>query len=148
MAKRRKKPKKVAPRTRRDPQVVLLLEYDITYEPIDDPEQDRLPGVVREQIQRLHEGSQSRPREAIPDLIDLIGRYPDVRVLYNYLAVAYSLTRQDAKAEETIRENLRRHPDYLFARLNYAETCQADCTSSDRWCSTPGGGYDQRRRAA
>ncbi|QDV37645.1 IS701 family transposase [Tautonia plasticadhaerens] len=28
------------------------------------------------------------------------------------------------------------------------ETCQADCTSSDRWCSTPGGGYDQRRRAA
>jgi hypothetical protein len=28
------------------------------------------------------------------------------------------------------------------------ETCQADSTSSDRWCSPPGAGYDQRRRAA
>ncbi|QDV36284.1 hypothetical protein [Tautonia plasticadhaerens] len=36
----------------------------------------------------------------------------------------------------------------LYRRRWQAETCQADCTSSDRWCSTPGGGYDQRRRAA
>jgi Transposase DDE domain len=28
------------------------------------------------------------------------------------------------------------------------ETCQADSTSSDGWCGTPGGGYDRRRRAA
>jgi SRSO17 transposase len=28
------------------------------------------------------------------------------------------------------------------------ETCQADRTSSDRWCGTPGAGYDRRRRAA
>ena len=28
------------------------------------------------------------------------------------------------------------------------ETCQADSTPSDRWCGTPGGGYDRRRRAA
>ncbi|QDV37404.1 IS4 family transposase [Tautonia plasticadhaerens] len=36
----------------------------------------------------------------------------------------------------------------LYERRWSGETCQADCTSSDRWCSTPGGGYDQRRRAA
>ena len=28
------------------------------------------------------------------------------------------------------------------------ETNQADSTSSDRWCGTPGAGYDRRRRAA
>jgi len=28
------------------------------------------------------------------------------------------------------------------------EMCQADSTSSDRWCSAPGAGYDRRRRAA
>jgi hypothetical protein len=28
------------------------------------------------------------------------------------------------------------------------ETDQADSTSSDRWCGTPGGGYDRSRRAA
>jgi hypothetical protein len=28
------------------------------------------------------------------------------------------------------------------------ETCQADSTSSDRWCGTPGARYDRCRRAA
>jgi hypothetical protein len=28
------------------------------------------------------------------------------------------------------------------------ETCQADSTSSDRWCGASGAGYDRRRRAA
>jgi hypothetical protein len=28
------------------------------------------------------------------------------------------------------------------------ETCQADRTSSDRWCEATGAGYDRRRRAA
>ncbi|MEW5960034.1 MAG: hypothetical protein AB1801_20115, partial [Chloroflexota bacterium] len=29
------------------------------------------------------------------------------------------------KLEEVIQENYRRNPDYLFARLNYAEMCRA-----------------------
>ncbi|QDV35555.1 dihydrofolate reductase family protein [Tautonia plasticadhaerens] len=45
------------------------------------------------------------------------------------------------------RESLDSFDAVLMGRKTY-ETCQADCTSSDRWCSTPGGGYDQRRRAA
>jgi multidrug efflux pump subunit AcrA (membrane-fusion protein) len=31
---------------------------------------------------------------------------------------------------------------------NRVETDQADSTSSDRWCGTPGASYDRRRRAA
>jgi hypothetical protein len=33
-------------------------------------------------------------------------------------------------------------------RLWAVETCQADSTSSDRWCGASGAGYDRRRRAA
>ena len=32
--------------------------------------------------------------------------------------------------------------------FNPIEKDQADSTSSDRWCGTPGGGYDRRHRAA
>ncbi len=32
--------------------------------------------------------------------------------------------------------------------LNPIETCQADSTSSDRWCGPPGARYDRCRRAA
>ncbi len=40
--------------------------------------------------------------------------------------------------------------DLLTAYLNRwgIEKDQADSTSSDRWCATPGAGYDRRRRAA
>jgi tetratricopeptide (TPR) repeat protein len=127
MAKRRKKPgpkpRKFSRGAKRDPQVVMLMEYKITYDPIEEPDQEPLPADVQAKVAELHGLSQTRPRAAIPDLIDLVERHPDVRVFHNFLAVAYSLSGQPEKAEETIRENLRRHPDYLFARLNYAEIC-------------------------
>jgi len=46
-------------------------------------------------------------------------------MLYNYLSVAYSLAGQREKSEAVSQENYRRNPDYLFARLNYAEICLA-----------------------
>ena len=36
------------------------------------------------------------------------------------------MSGQREKAEEMIRENYRRNPGYLFARLNYAELCLAE----------------------
>jgi hypothetical protein len=36
----------------------------------------------------------------------------------------------------------------IYRRRWTIETCQADSTSSDGWCGTPGGGYDRCRRAA
>jgi tetratricopeptide (TPR) repeat protein len=98
-------------------------EYIITSEPIREKWYRQLPPQVHEAIERLHELSQTQPRQAIPELEDWLKRYPEVPLFYNYLSVAYSQTGQARKAEQTIRENYRRHPDYLFARLNYAEIC-------------------------
>ena len=56
-------------------------------------------------------------------MADLIKKYPQIPRLYNYLSVAYSCAGQGEKAEEAILDNYRRNPDYLFARLNYAELC-------------------------
>lgn len=105
------------------PSEVRLLEYEITSEPIHHRWYRRLPRQVQEDIERLHYDSQRRPRKAIPELLELVEKYPDVPVLYNYLSVAYSRTDQRKKAEEIVRENYQHNPDYLFARLNYAEIC-------------------------
>ena len=39
--------------------------------------------------------------------------------------MAYAAAEELEKADATIEENMRRNPDYLFARANYAEVCLA-----------------------
>ncbi len=104
---------------------VQIVEYEITSEPIHDRRYKRLPRRVKDAIDRLNYEAQKRPRKAIPELLDLIEKYPNMPMLYNYLSIAYSGAGQRDKSEEIIRENYRRNPDYLFARLNYAELCRA-----------------------
>ena len=107
------------------PSGVSLVRYEITTDPIEDRRYRRLPRHVKEAIERLHDVAQRRPREAIPELRDLIKQYPRVPQLYNYLSVAYARAGQRQEAEAVVEENYRRNPEYLFARLNYAEVCLA-----------------------
>lgn len=102
-----------------------MTEYEITTSPIQDRRYKRLPRRVKDAIERLHDEAQRRPRETIPELLEWIEKYPRVPMLYNYLSVAYSLAGQREKSEAVVQENYRRNPEYLFARLNYAEICLA-----------------------
>jgi tetratricopeptide (TPR) repeat protein len=105
---------------------IRVIDYEITTEPILDARYRRLPRPVQDAVERLHYESQTQPRKAIPELLEWIEQYPRIPVLYNYLSVAYAGTRQEDKMRATVEENYRRNPDYLFARLNYAELCLAD----------------------
>jgi len=107
------------------PSAVYVTEYEITTSPIQDRRYKRLPRRVKDAIERLHDEAQRRPRETIPELLEWIEKYPRVPMLYNYLSVAYSLAGQREKSEAVVQENYRRNPEYLFARLNYAEICLA-----------------------
>ncbi len=100
---------------------IQLIEYEITSEPIYDRRYKRLPRHVKDALDRLYYEAQKQPHKAIPELLDLIEKYPNIPTLYNYLSTAYSGTGQHEKLEEIVRENYRRNPDYLFARINYAE---------------------------
>jgi hypothetical protein len=111
--------------TSEKPSGISLSRYEITTEPIHDRHYQRLPRHVKEAIERLHDVAQRRPREAIPALRDLIRQYPRVPQLYNYLSVAYGRAGQRQEAEAVVQENYQRNPEYLFARLNYAEVCLA-----------------------
>lgn len=122
MTKQRGK-KRTSSRVPQDINAVHFITYEITDEPILDRQYRRLPNAVKDSIQRLHDSAQNRPLEAIPELLEWIEKYPNIPLFYNYLSVAYSRSGQHEKAEEVIRENYRRNPDYLFARLNYGELC-------------------------
>lgn len=100
------------------PKVVHLLTYEVTNEPMPDPLYPRLPEDL---IERLHDLVTTQSKAAIPELIEQIERNPGVPMLYNFLAVAYGQSGDIARYEQVVQENFQRFPEYLFARLNYAE---------------------------
>lgn len=102
---------------------VCVTHYEITDEPIQDRYYRRLPHHVKDSVERLHQESQTKPREAIRELQEMLEQYPKLPQLYNYLAVAYSRIGELDKAEAITRASIQENPDYLFARLNYAEFC-------------------------
>jgi hypothetical protein len=99
------------------------LSYRITDQPLDNADFDKAPQRVKEASERLHTLSQTRPREAIPELAALIEEYPHIPMWYNFLFAAYALSGDVEKSREIAMLNYQRNPDYLFARINYAEIC-------------------------
>lgn len=104
---------------------VSVTQYEITDEPIQERYYRRLPEPVKEKLERLYQEALRKPWQALPELLELKKKYPQVPQIYNYLAVAYSRAGELEKAEAITLENLRKNPDYLFARVNYAEICLA-----------------------
>lgn len=102
------------------PQKVHLLSYEITSEPLEDK---KIPQEVKNRLEELYDLTNQKPMEAIPILSELKEKYPTVPVLYNYLSVAYSRCGDFQRLDEIALENYEKNPDYLFARLNYAQIC-------------------------
>ena len=63
------------------------------------------------------------PTRAIPELERLIATYPQVPTFCNYLSIAYLAAGDQEKTDACVRESYRRHPQYLFAKVNYANLC-------------------------
>ena len=106
------------------PQNLKLVEYEITTEPIHDRHYRRLPNHIKDKIDDLYEIVQKKfDQTVISDLEALIKKYPNVPLLYNYLSMAYARSGDQEKYQKTIKKNYQLNPDYLFARLNYAELC-------------------------
>ena len=121
MAKKGNKPNKAFRGERYTP--VYLSQYEITYEPMEERRYRRLPKFVKERLERLYQDAQRKPGIAIEELLELKRKYPGVPQIYNYLAVAYSRMGEVEKAEAITRESIEKNPDYLFAKINYAEFC-------------------------
>jgi len=102
---------------------IIPTEYEITYDAIEDKSLKKLPSNIRDNIKELYYSALKRPKEIIPRLKELIKKYPDVSVFQNYLSAAYWSLGDTKKADEVVIEGYKRHPDYLFAKINYAQIC-------------------------
>jgi tetratricopeptide (TPR) repeat protein len=102
---------------------LVYTEYDITDEPLDNRDVKKLPSQVQERIDDLYELAQRDPRQVIPELERLVATYPHVPLFFNYLSIAYMAAGDQEKATASVREAYRRHPQYLFAKVNYANLC-------------------------
>src|SRR5215470_7031492 len=102
---------------------LVYTEYEITDEPLDNCDIKRLPSQVQARIDELYELAQRAPTRAIPELEHLVTAYPHIPLLSNYLCVAYLAAGDQEQATAWVREAYRRHPQYLFAKVNYAHLC-------------------------
>ena len=102
---------------------LVYTEYDITDEPLDNRAIKKLPAQVQARIDDLYELAQHDLTQAIPELERLITTYPHIPTFYNYLSIAYLQSGNQEKTEAWVQEAYRRHPQYLFAKINYANLC-------------------------
>jgi tetratricopeptide (TPR) repeat protein len=113
-------------RPKNNPWRAHQFSYGITDEPLEDADFERLPKSARDTSERLYHMLETRPDEAIPELLKLIEEYPNIPMWYNYLCSAYSFAGDEIKSREVALMNYQRNPEYLFARINYAEICLAE----------------------
>jgi tetratricopeptide (TPR) repeat protein len=102
---------------------LVYTEYDITDEPLDNRDIKRLPAQVQARIDDLYELAQHEPMQAIPELERLVTTYPHIPTFANHLSIAYLAAGDQEQATALVREAYRRHPQYLFAKVNYANLC-------------------------
>jgi tetratricopeptide (TPR) repeat protein len=115
---------------------------EIVYDPMPQPWHSRLAPEIRKALPELNALVRNDPRTAVTELRALIEREP-VPMFFNWLSGAYSALGDIQGVEDTVRENYRRNPQYLFARVNYAELCLRD-GDLDEALEALGGGLDIR----
>jgi tetratricopeptide (TPR) repeat protein len=115
---------------------------EIVYGPMNHSWHSRLPRETREALPGLHALVRDDPGAAVTELRAWIAREP-LPMFFNWLSGAYSALGDIEGVEKTVRENYERNPQYLFARVNYAELCLRD-GDLDGAREALGGGLDIR----
>jgi tetratricopeptide (TPR) repeat protein len=106
-----------------DEKATISLNYQITHDALPHESIKKLPPDVQEYVQKLYSLTRTNPKQAIAPLLELIEKYPNVPVFYNYLRVAYEARGKKEKVDAVLTEVYQKHPDYLFAKTNYAFKC-------------------------
>lgn len=124
--KNSKKSFKNTPATQIKNSNIQTVGYEITSEPLVDSAFQSLPRATQKELNDIFEKVQNpfyRDKAGIISrLEDLVMQYPRVPQISNYLAASYQMTR-NKKAKPRVEENYKQHPDYLFARIDYARLC-------------------------
>lgn len=101
----------------------VLAGYEVTTEPLPNLPENKLPAEIASEVDRLYQLVRSHPADAVVELERWIARYPECPKLFNFLGAAYIGIGRVDKAELIARDAYKRFPNYLFAKLVYADFC-------------------------
>jgi len=99
--------------------------YEIVHGPMRNTWFAQLSQEARDAMPRLHALMREDPRAAVTELRAWIEREPNA-MFFNWLGAALESVGEKSAANDVIRENYRRNPGYLFARVGYATICLHD----------------------
>ncbi len=103
------------------PESLKLFSFAITgdYLETDNPHR-HIPQVIVDQMHELHTQSLKGTAQIIKKLERLIGQYPKIPALYNYLSVAYIAHGNTAKFDKLNEMLITQYPGYPVSRINQA----------------------------
>ncbi|MFA8300295.1 MAG: SEC-C metal-binding domain-containing protein [Hyphomicrobiales bacterium] len=102
----------------------FLEACEITDEPIKREGQELpvfIENIVTEIYNEFHEETISS--KLGKKLSSLVHKYPEIPIFKNYLYNFYQIKNKKSKARELALKIYKEHPNYIFARINYATSC-------------------------
>ncbi len=97
--------------------------YLITYDPLPTQGLATLAAEDRQEYDRLYAQALKSPKETRPAIEEFRKKHPELPEMENLLAVCHLYLREIDQVEKLIEESYRKFPNYLFARINYADQC-------------------------
>jgi hypothetical protein len=97
--------------------------YLVTYEDNKDSSIRSLSKQEQKKYQDLLHEAQIHPKVAYKKTLDWQESKSDIKELDNLLTYLHLQNKQLVKAEELILASFEKYPDYLFAKINYADQC-------------------------
>lgn len=92
-------------------------KIDLTYEPLD---AEGASDYEKMKMKEIYLRGQENPEGVLTELFDLTARFPQNKILANYLHVCLARTGRSEDAHELVKKNFKKFPGYLIDRLNYA----------------------------
>ena len=97
--------------------------YKVSFEAMPESLKERLPGKKLEYYLHLLEKVQFQPKVVYKEIKTFSAEHPDVPEVINLLTFAHIKNRRIGEAEYLIEKTFQDYPNYLFARINYADQC-------------------------
>lgn len=97
--------------------------YKVSFDSMPDSLKEKLPGNALNTYFDLLQKVQMKPKEVYKEVKTFSEAHATVPEVINLLTFAHIQNHRISDAEKLIETTYEKHPDYLFARINYADQC-------------------------
>lgn len=97
--------------------------YRISFDAMQVSLKEKLKEDELKKYLELLEAVQKKPRSVYSEVKTFGEKHSDVAEVINLLTFAHIQNHRIAEAEKLIEDTYQKHPEYLFARINYADQC-------------------------